>query len=246
MGRGATLDGAGRACRPSSKSSRSRPGRGWWWPLAFRTDLDLLAPLGTGSGNSAAFFVQFRKPDGERVDEAEAMMARRVDGPPGLEKVLPPDDPLLAEAEPWCDQATMQFYPDCLPYEGLWTAYPDFLVPVTFARSWAARSLGGDDSGQAMGDFRRAIRLGHLLRQEDRFLLADLIGLACISAGVEASPYRRGLHQECRRRPRSAAPGPELSVRRSRSRGSCRWLVSSSISTPMTRTRDPGARQPSV
>ena len=28
------------------------------------------------------------------------------------------DDPLLREAEPWCDQATMRFYPQFLPLEG--------------------------------------------------------------------------------------------------------------------------------
>lgn len=155
------------------------------WPLEFRTDLDLLAPLGTGSGNAAEFFVQFRKPDGERFAEAEAMMARRVDGPPGLKKVLPPNDPLLEEAEPWCDQAAMRFYPDYLPYEGLWTALPNLLVPLTFARSWVARGLSSEDADRAMEDFRRAIRLGRLLRQEDRTVIADLVGLACIRAGVE-------------------------------------------------------------
>ena len=155
------------------------------WPLRFRTDLDLLAPLGTGQANAAEWFALFRKPDGERYREAEKMMARRVDGPPRLKKVLPPDDPLLIEAESWADQAIMRFYPDVSPYEGVSSAYPNFLVMLTFARSWVMRGLEADDYESALADCRRAIRLGRLLRQEDVITLADLIGLACIRAGAE-------------------------------------------------------------
>lgn len=155
------------------------------WPLKFRTNLDLLAPLGTGSVNAAEWFVLFRKPDGERFREAVAMMERRVAGPPRLKKVLPPDDPLLLEAEPWCDQTTMQFYPNVLPFEGISTAFPNFLVSLTFARSWVARGLEADDLQSALADCRRAIRLGRLMRQEDVFVIADLVGLACIRAGAE-------------------------------------------------------------
>ena len=155
------------------------------WPLRFRTDLDLLAPLGTGTANAAEWFARFRKPDGERYREAEKMMARRVAGPPRLKKVLPPDDPLLLEAEPWADQATMRFYPDVLPYEGVSTALPNLLVPLTFARSWVMRGLQMEDYEGALADCRRAIRLGRLLRQEDLTVIADLIGLACIRAGAE-------------------------------------------------------------
>ncbi len=155
------------------------------WPLRFRTDLDLLAPLGTGPANAAEWFALFRKPDGERYREAEKMMTRRVDGPPRLKKVLPPDDPLLLEAEPWADQAKMRFYPDVLPFEGVSTALPNLLVPLTFARSWVMRGLETEDYEDALADCRRAIRLGRLLRQEDITVIADLIGLACIRAGAE-------------------------------------------------------------
>ncbi len=155
------------------------------WSLRFRTDLDLLAPLGTGPGNAAEWFAQFRKPDGERYAEAAATMARRLQGPPHLKQVLPPDDPLLLEAEPWCDQATMRFYPEVLPFEGLWTALPNLLVPLTFARSWVARGLAATDPERSLADFRRAIRLGRLLRQDDTTVIADLIGLECIRAGAE-------------------------------------------------------------
>jgi hypothetical protein len=37
-----------------------------------------------------------------------------------------------------------------------------------------------------MADFRRVIRLGRLLRQEDVVLINDLVGLACIRIGAEA------------------------------------------------------------
>lgn len=155
------------------------------WPIAFRTDLDLLAPLGNGSANAGLFFKDFAKPNGSRYAEAVAAMDRRVDGPGDLGKVLPPDDPLLLEAEPWCDQATMRFYPDFFPLEGYATQLPNLLVPLNLAKSWVARGLASDDPARAMADFRRAIRLGRLLRQEDATIIADLVGLACIRAGAQ-------------------------------------------------------------
>ena len=155
------------------------------WPVTFRTDLDLLAPLGNGPANAGLFFKDFAKPGGSRYAEATALMDRRVDGPPELGKVVPPDDPLLLEAEPWCDQATMRFYPDFYPLEGTDTQLPNLLVPLTLAKSWVARGLGHEDPARAMEDFRRAIRLGRLLRQEDATVIADLVGLACIRYGAQ-------------------------------------------------------------
>ena len=155
------------------------------WPVAFRTDLDLLAPLGNGPANAGLFFRDFAKPNGSRYAEAAAALERRVDGPAELGKVLPPDDPLLLEAEPWCDQATMRFYPDFFPLEGYATQLPNLLVPLNLAKSWVARGLASNDPVRAMADFRRAIRLGRLLRQEDATIIADLVGLACIRAGAQ-------------------------------------------------------------
>jgi hypothetical protein len=155
------------------------------WTVDFKTDLDLLAPLGTGSGNAADWFVAFTKPDGPRYAEAAAAMERRVEGPQWLGKVLPPDDPLLAEAEPWCDLPMMRFYPDHFAIEGWETQIPNLLVPLALARSWVARGLDAEDSERATADFRRAIRLGRLLRQEDVTIIADLVGLACIRSGAE-------------------------------------------------------------
>jgi len=155
------------------------------WPLRFRTDLDVLAPLGTGTGNAAEFFKGFAKPDGSRFPEAMAAMERRVDGPPGLDKVLLADDPLLLEAEPWCDQATMRFYPEHFKLEGWSTQLPNLIVPLNLARSWVARGMSAADPARALEDFRRAIRLGRLLRQEDVTVIADLVGLACIRVGAQ-------------------------------------------------------------
>ena len=155
------------------------------WALRFRTDLDLLAPLGTGTANAATWYAAFEKGRGPRREEAAAAQQRRTDHSVAG-KVLPGDDPLLREAEPWVDQATMRFYPDLLPLEGPATRIPDLLFPLTLARSWVARGMDSADGGAAMADFRRAVRLGRLLRQDDVTIIADLVGLACIRIGVEA------------------------------------------------------------
>lgn len=155
------------------------------WPIQFRTDLDLLAPLGNGTANAGTFFKDFAKPKGSRFAESEAAMGRRIDGPPWLGKVLPAGDPLLLEAEPWSDQATMRFYPDFFVLEGWETQIPNLAISLTFARSWVARGLSASDPAKSMNDFRRAIRLGRLLRQEGTTLIADLVGLSCIRLGAQ-------------------------------------------------------------
>ena len=155
------------------------------WSLRFRTDLDLLAPLGNGERNAGKWYVDFRKPDGPRYEEARAMMERREDRERRFGLVLPPDDPLLLEAESWADQATMSFYPDLLPPNGWNTQVPNLLVPLTFARSWVARGVESPDPLRGLEDCRRAIRLGRLLRQEDIVIINDLVGLACIRIGAQ-------------------------------------------------------------
>lgn len=159
------------------------------WAIQYRTDLDALAPLGTGSGNAAVWFADFAKPDGPRVAEAQAAMERRSEHPT-LGRILPGDDPLLAEAAPWCDLATLQFYPDRFPLQGKETKLPDGLLALTFARSWIARGERAASFDDAMVDFRRVIRLGRLLRQEDVMLINDLVGLSIVRIGAEAV-YRR-------------------------------------------------------
>jgi len=159
------------------------------WPIRFRTDLELVAPLGTGDGNAAAWFAQFTKEVGPRAEELERARRERIDGPEWVGKVFPADHPLLAEAEPWCDRATMEFYPEIYPLDGYATRLPDLLFALDLSRSWVARGLAAADREAAMSDFRRAVRLGRLLRQEDVVVINDLVGLACIHLGT------RGLYQ---------------------------------------------------
>jgi len=155
------------------------------WSVQFRTDLDLLAPLGNGGRNAGDWYVDFRKPDGPRYEEARAMMERREDREGNFGKILPGDDPLLLEAEPWCDQAVMSFYPELLKPEGWYTQIPNLLVPLTFARSWVARGLESPVPERGLEDCRRVVRLGRLLRQEDTVIISDLVGLACIRIGAQ-------------------------------------------------------------
>ncbi len=155
------------------------------WPLRFVTNLDMLAPLGTGNANAATWFAAFAKPDGPRLADLDAAMARRVDRPP-IGMVFPPGDPLLAEAGPWCDQATMRFYPEIFPIQGFDTQIPHLFFMLNLARSWIARGTDAPSFDDAMADVRRVIRLGRLLRQEDAVLINDLVGLACIRIGAEA------------------------------------------------------------
>ncbi len=158
------------------------------WPIRFRTDLDLLAPLGDGPANAAEFFVQFEKERGPRAAEGVAFRARRVKPTRAEDEwvgpVVPGDDPLLAEAEPWVDQATMRFYPDLLPITGANTRLTNLLLLLDMARSWTARGVAAADPAAGLADCRRAIRLGRLLRQEDAVLINDLVGLACIHIGT--------------------------------------------------------------
>lgn len=154
------------------------------WPIRFRTDLDLIAPLGDDVGNAAEFFALFEKQRGPRAAEATAMMERRFEDPDDFGLIVAPDDPLLREAEPWVDQAVMRFYPEIFPMEGVSTRITNLLVMLTFARSWAARGVDAEDAAIGLEDCRRAIRLGRLLRQDDVVIINDLVGLACIHLGT--------------------------------------------------------------
>jgi len=163
------------------------------WPIRFQTDLDLLAPLGTGTANAAEWFALFAKVGGPRGEEASEAFAVRIEvQPEWVGKVLPQDHPLLLEAEPWVDQATMTFYPEIFGLNGYGTKITNLLFMLNLARSWVARGLAADDTEMAMADFRRAIRLGRLLRQEDVVVISDLVGLECIRLGTRGI-YERAL-----------------------------------------------------
>ena len=133
-----------------------------------------------------------RRKVGPRAADATAAMGRRIEGPEWIGEVLPPDDPLLLEAEPWCDQATMTFYPEIFELDGYATRITNLLLPLNFVRSWVARGVAAETTEAAMTDFRRAIRLGRLLRQEDVVVISDLVGLACIHLATRGV-YERAL-----------------------------------------------------
>jgi hypothetical protein len=156
------------------------------WPVRFRTDLDLLAPLGDGHGNAAEFFVLFEKEIGPRFPDAKAAAENRrtVEGLEDYGEVLAFDHPLLAEAAPWLDQSEMRFYPDVLPMDGIRTRIPNLLFMLHLARTWTARGVATADPVAGLEDCRRAIRMGRLLRQEDAVIINDLVGLACIHIGT--------------------------------------------------------------
>jgi hypothetical protein len=156
-------------------------------PLEFQVDLDLLAPLGTGAANAAEWFADFAHGE-SRYGEAKQSYASRmieltIDGDDW--RVLPGDDPLLLEAEAWVDQATCSFYPEIWQIDGIETPIANLLMMLDLARSWTARGKLADDPVAAVEDFRRAIRLGRLLRQDDVTLIQDLVAIACIRIGAE-------------------------------------------------------------
>lgn len=155
------------------------------WPLRSRLDLDLVAPLGDGAGNAALFLRDFARESGRRRGELERARAEMIDGPADLGRVFPPDHPLLLEAEPWTEQATLQVYPALLPLDGWDTEIPDLTFALELARSWVARGRAAHGE-RALEDYRRAVRLGRLLRQEDTTVIADLVGLGCLRLGLQA------------------------------------------------------------
>jgi len=158
--------------------------------LEFQVDLDLLAPLGNGTANAAEWFRDFALHDGKRVaTEGKSVYRQRmvqvtIDG--DSSKVLPGDDPLLLEAEPWVDQARCTFYPEVWQVDGVETPLPNLLMMLDLVRAWTARGKLSGDPQQAREDYRRAIRLGRMLRQDDVTIMQDLVAIAVIRIGAEA------------------------------------------------------------
>ncbi len=158
--------------------------------LKFQIDLDLLAPLGDGPANAANWFKDFAE-GGSRFDPSRAADRKIEVEALGMDwTVLPGDDPLLLEAEPWVDQATCRFYPDIWPVEGMETRIPQLLMMLDLARSWVVRGALSGDPESAHADYRRAIRLGRLLRQDDATLIQDLVAIAAVRIGAEGLYYQ--------------------------------------------------------
>jgi len=162
-------------------------------PAEFQIDLDYLAPLGDGPVNAALWFRRFAYSDGARLPEnyAARRVGREVNG--RMSKALAGNDPLLLQAEPWVDQARCSFYPDVWKFTGIATSIPNLLFAIDLARSWVARGDLAEDRALAREDYRRAIRLGRLLLQDDVTIIQDLVAIACIRLGAEA------LYEEARR-----------------------------------------------
>lgn len=153
--------------------------------IDFQTDLDLLAPLGAGTGNAGEWLGAFTLRGPRAADRNAAMAMAGENG-----RVLPADHPLLIEAEHWVDQSVMRFYPDVWPLDGVATEVPPLLFSMVLARSWIARGDATADDVAALEDYRRALRLGRLLRQEDALVITDIVGLAAIGLATDAI-YRR-------------------------------------------------------
>jgi len=88
----------------------------------------------------------------------------------------------------------MRFYPDVFRPEGLYrTKLPNLLMMMILARSWIDRGDSSEDVGAALEDYRRAVRLGRLLRQDDVYVGTDGIGLYCMRHALE--PMARRLRE---------------------------------------------------
>jgi hypothetical protein len=154
------------------------------WPIRFKSDLDIIAPLGKGAKNAAIWFKDFMKFKGPRWSEFEK--ARRKGGEYGSIGRLDPGHPLLLEAEEWCNQARLRFYPEVIPLAAENTKVISLLVPLVLANSWIARGNKCKNPADALLDFQRVIRLGRLWRQDDTIVYSDLGGLECIRMGAQA------------------------------------------------------------
>jgi hypothetical protein len=154
------------------------------WPARFQTDLDLLAPLGKGTKNAAVWFKDFFKYQGPRWKEF--WEARIEGGKFGRIGRMDPQHPLLLEAEPWCDQAKFQLYPEIFPIEGKKTKVITLFVPLVLANSWINRGNACKNPADALEDYQRVVRLGRLWRRDDVFIYSDLGGLECIHKGARA------------------------------------------------------------
>ncbi len=158
------------------------------WPIVSRVDLDILAPLGDGSGNAGEWVAAYLVPQNPFHPEWSEASKRLIEGSGSFagRLILAPDDPFLLAAEPWFDQERLQIYPELIPFEGAESRIPNFLGGLVLARSWIARGKAAQNADEALEDFRRVVRLGRLWRQEDVTVSADLVGIATIQLGAQA------------------------------------------------------------
>lgn len=153
--------------------------------LAFHTDLDQLAPLGDGHDNVATWFDDFSEHGGKRLTEWTAAQARITPMTvPGfiMFSALPPDDPLLREAEPWMNHAKCRFYSDEIAMQEQASKTPNLSMALALGRSWVARGILNGN----LDDLQRAMRLGRLLRQDDVTIDQDFKALDLIKTAALA------------------------------------------------------------
>lgn len=188
----------GRPPEPRPFSVDELPTSGGWvphfppyMPIKPSFDLDLLAPLGTGSTNAACWFKDFAEQFARHAAEGKpAYEARMIEMPIGgglVSKVFAADDPLLLEAEPWIDQTVMRFQPDFGEVGPAFDPYPlDPVMIQDLGMSYVARGLSAKEPALAREDFRRSIRLGRLLLENRTDLPQAMAGWVCINLGTRA------------------------------------------------------------
>jgi hypothetical protein len=152
--------------------------------LAFHADLDGLAPLGDGPDNAATWFRDFSQKGGTRLPEWTRALERatRMTVPDFTLTALPPDDPLLREAERWINQATCRFYSEELSVEEQASRSPNLDMIRMLGFSWVARG----SRNQNIDDLSRAMRLGRLLRQDDVTLAQDQVAMRLVNMAALA------------------------------------------------------------
>lgn len=156
--------------------------------LEFGLDLDYLAPLGKGTTNAAVWLSQFSKGVGAREGELKEILKDRISFKYGKKewKILPGDHPHLGEAEPWTEQAECRFFKKIWSPQSHEHNMPNLFHALMIGKSYVARGLNETDPAKAAEDFRRVIRLGRLLRQDDITVIHDLMAVYLIRLGAEA------------------------------------------------------------
>ena len=150
---------------------------------------DAIAPLGDGPANAAEWWRDFSELDGKRAKELDALrlreVRREVAGSSRLYFAW--DDPFVQEARATADQARLSFFPGVWPHPDFWrkSEFPG-LIMITTSTSWMVHGLESPDPRVAREDFRRMIRLGRLMLQDDASVLQHGIGMRILRDGLEA------------------------------------------------------------
>jgi len=169
---------------------------------ALATLLDDIAPLGDGRENVAPWFADFSGQSGARASEYVAAQerarawVREMDerGTPVPHRERPAfrfDDPLVREAEGRLESGVLRFYEDVYEIDAWKTPLPNLLMAIQLGKLWIARADREPDFPVALEDYRRAIRIGRLLRREDVILITGWTGLQVVQDGLEALSRRQ-------------------------------------------------------